>query len=129
MSLRRSSVSGGTGTRIILPSFVGFNPRSVLRMAFSIGRQSHGSHGGIVMSCGSGAITWPTDSAASASRNTPRHRVQHLDVRAPRARAASSLRKSSTAFSMRVLSCVKASLSASNAAILAEPWYSARIDS
>ena len=35
-SRRRSSVSGGTGMRMTLPSFEGLRPRSALRMPFSI---------------------------------------------------------------------------------------------
>src|SRR5579863_3511374 len=57
ISLRRSSVSGGTGTRIILPSFMGFNPMSAARIAFSIAGNEVGSNGCTVMSCGSGACT------------------------------------------------------------------------
>src|SRR6267378_4240576 len=36
MSFRRSSVREGIGTRTILPSFVGFRPRSEVRMALSM---------------------------------------------------------------------------------------------
>ncbi len=36
MSLRRSSVSGGSGTRITVPAVAGFRPRSDVMMAFSI---------------------------------------------------------------------------------------------
>src|SRR5277367_5015740 len=57
ISLRRSSVSGGTGTRMILPSFIGFKPMSAARMAFSIAGSDVGSKGCTVMSCGSGACT------------------------------------------------------------------------
>ena len=44
-SLRRSSVSAGIGTRTTFPSFVGFSPRSEVRMALSISGSAPGSHG------------------------------------------------------------------------------------
>ena len=49
MSLRRSSVSGGIGTRTTLPSLVGFSPRSEVRMALSISGTAPGSHGAITI--------------------------------------------------------------------------------
>src|ERR1039457_3935345 len=47
-SLRRSSVRGGMGSRIILPSLAGFRPRSETRMAFSIGPICEASQGRMV---------------------------------------------------------------------------------
>ena len=43
--LRRSSVSGGTGMRMILPSFWGLRSRSDVRIAFSIAGSSDASQG------------------------------------------------------------------------------------
>src|SRR2546425_984627 len=49
-SLRRSSVSGGRGMRIRLPSLEGVRPRSDARMAFSTALRSDLSHGCTVRS-------------------------------------------------------------------------------
>jgi len=51
---RRSSVSGGTGSRMILPSLLGVMPRSELRMAFSMAAMPDTSHGWMTMRLGSG---------------------------------------------------------------------------
>ncbi len=45
MSLRRSSVSGGKGTRMTVPAVAGFSPRSEPMMAFSIFGTMSFSHG------------------------------------------------------------------------------------
>ena len=60
-SLRRSSVSGGTGMRTTLPSLFGFSPRSDARIAFSMAPISVGSNGWATISVGSGTeseATW-----------------------------------------------------------------------
>src|SRR5258706_87027 len=57
MSWRRSWVRAGTGTRIILPSFIGFSPSSAERIAFSITPICDGSKGCTVIICGSCACT------------------------------------------------------------------------
>ena len=53
-SLRRSSVSDGSGMRTTLPSFAGFRPRPAARMAFSIAPSCDGSNGCATISVGSG---------------------------------------------------------------------------
>src|SRR6185437_8896622 len=58
ISRRRSSVRGGTGMRIILPSFCGFSPSPAERMAFSISFMMLGSNGCTVSNCASEACTW-----------------------------------------------------------------------
>ena len=55
----RSSVSDGTGMRMILPSFCGLRSRPEPRMAFSIAGSSEGSHGCSVISVGSGTARLP----------------------------------------------------------------------
>ena len=60
MSLRRSSVSVGIGTRTTLPSFVGFSPRSDVRIALSISGTTLGSHGEITIIVGSGVVIVPS---------------------------------------------------------------------
>ena len=45
MSLRRSSVSGGSGTRITVPAVAGFRPRSEFMIAFSMTATMSFSHG------------------------------------------------------------------------------------
>jgi hypothetical protein len=53
-SLRRSSVSGGIGMRMTLPSLAGLRPRFELRMAFSMAPISDGSKGCATIIVGSG---------------------------------------------------------------------------
>ena len=53
-SLRRSSDSSGKTTRITLPSLVGFTPRSLLRIAFSIAAIEDLSKGWMTTIRGSG---------------------------------------------------------------------------
>jgi hypothetical protein len=53
-SLRRSSVSAGTASRISLPSLLGVIPRSDFRMAFSMLEIMEVSHGWMVISRRSG---------------------------------------------------------------------------
>ena len=58
---RRSSVSGGIGIRITLPSLLGFSPRLALWMARSIAPIWVGSNGWAAISVGSGTdkvATW-----------------------------------------------------------------------
>jgi hypothetical protein len=50
----------GIGTRTTLPSFVGFRPRSLARMALSISATAPGSHGEITSIAGSGTVTVPS---------------------------------------------------------------------
>lgn len=58
MSRRRSSVSGGIGTRTTRPSSVGFSPKlGLLRIAVAIACKLFGSNGVIWISCASGAVT------------------------------------------------------------------------
>src|SRR5207247_833857 len=59
-SLRRSSVSGGIGTRWSLQSFVGVRPRSEARIAFSMSLIILGSNGWTVRSRFSGAASEAT---------------------------------------------------------------------
>src|SRR5438132_1418223 len=59
-SLRRSSVSGGIGRRMSLPSFVGVRPRSEARIAFSMSLIILGSNGWTVRSRFSGAASVAT---------------------------------------------------------------------
>ena len=49
ISLRRSSLMGGMGTRIRSPMLAGFRPRSLSRMAFSIFAAMFFSHGCTLM--------------------------------------------------------------------------------
>ena len=66
-SRRRSSVSGGMGTRMSLPSLAGLKPSSAARMAFSMACVMEGSKGWTTMSVGSGVAslaTWFTGVAA-----------------------------------------------------------------
>src|SRR5229473_3611832 len=60
ISLRRSSVGAGIGTRTTLPSLVGFSPRSEARIALSISPTTLGSHGEITSSVASGTVTVPS---------------------------------------------------------------------
>jgi hypothetical protein len=55
-SLRRSSVSSGSTTRIVLPSSVGFTPRSESRIAFSIAPIALWSNGAMMMIRASGTV-------------------------------------------------------------------------
>ena len=55
-SLRRSSVSCGIGSRMILPSFEGVSPRSDSWIVRSIDDKELGSNGCTVSSRGSGAL-------------------------------------------------------------------------
>src|SRR5258708_1385283 len=54
MSLRRSSVSGGTGIRMSFPSFSGFNPWPEERMALSISPMMPGEIDKAIRSSGQG---------------------------------------------------------------------------
>jgi hypothetical protein len=55
-SLRRSSLSGGMGTRITLPSFAGFRPRSAVWIARSMSPMSDLSKGCTTISARSGSV-------------------------------------------------------------------------
>ena len=55
-SLRRSSVSSGSTTRRVLPSLVGFTPRSESRMAFSIAAIAPMSYGATMTTRASGTV-------------------------------------------------------------------------
>src|SRR3984957_3193150 len=57
MSCRRSCVRAGTGTRMSVPSFIGFKPMSPARIDFSIAPSCEGSKGCTVINCASGACT------------------------------------------------------------------------
>ena len=59
-SLRRSSVSSGNTRRITLPSLLGFNPRSEVRIAFSIPLIRLLSHGWIWIIRASGTVIFAT---------------------------------------------------------------------
>ena len=59
-SLRRSSVSSGNTRRITLPSLLGFNPRSEVRIAFSIHLIRLLSHGWIWIIRASGTVIFAT---------------------------------------------------------------------
>ena len=60
ISLRRSSVGEGTGTRTTRPSELGFRPRSLLRIAFSMSGQSCASQGWMRISVASGVERFAT---------------------------------------------------------------------
>ena len=59
-SLRRSSVNCGIAKRIESPSLLGFNPKSDVKIAFSIAPIIVLSHGAIKIIRGSGADTLAT---------------------------------------------------------------------
>jgi len=59
-SLRRSSVSGGIGTRIVSPEVAGFKPRSASRIAFSTTGIIFFSHGCTPIVRGSASVTFAT---------------------------------------------------------------------
>src|SRR6185503_3548188 len=60
ISRRRSSVSGGIGTRMTSPEVAGFTPRSESRMAFSTAWTIFLSHGWIWMVRASASVTFAT---------------------------------------------------------------------
>ena len=68
-SLRRSSVSGGMGMRITLPSVEGFRPRSELRIAFSTADLDL-SHGSATMRVARAPTGTPPARSASACRSS-----------------------------------------------------------
>src|SRR5712664_50131 len=71
MSFRRSSVGDGMGTRTTLPSFVGFSPRSEVRMALSISGTTLGSHGEITSSVASGDFAVGPERGAADRQSHP----------------------------------------------------------